>query len=54
MYSAEEEISRDYYNLTVAEYLKQGYNECDAQVNTLDEIKNKFNIRFKEVIDHDV
>lgn len=54
MYSAEEEISRDYYNLTVAEYLKQGYNECDAQANALDEIKNKFIIRFKKVMDNDV
>ena len=54
MYSAGEEISQDYYNLTVAEYLKQGYNECDAQVKALDEIKTKFNIKFKEVMDNDV
>lgn len=27
MYGADEEVSEDYYNLTVAEYLKQGYNE---------------------------
>ena len=44
-------ISQDYYNLTVAEYLKQGYNECDAQIKALEVIKDKFNIRFKEVID---
>ena len=54
MYSAAEEISRDYYNLTVAEYIKQGYNECDAQIKALEEIKDKFNIRFKEVTDNDV
>ncbi|MBR2036961.1 MAG: hypothetical protein IKA09_04460 [Lachnospiraceae bacterium] len=54
MYSADEEISQDYYNLTVAEYLKQGYDECNAQVKALDEIKKKFNIRFKEVTDNDV
>ena len=54
MYSADEEISQDYYNLAVAEYLKQGYDECNAQVKALDEIKKKFNIRFKEVTDNDV
>ncbi len=54
MYSADEEISVDYYNLTVAEYLKQGYNEYDAQIKALEEIKAKFNIRFKEVMDNDV
>ena len=54
MYGADEEISEDYYNLTVAEYLKQGYNECEAQIKALEEIKDKFNIRFKEVMDNDV
>ena len=54
MYSADEEIPTDYYNLTVAEYLKQGYNECDAQVKALEEITKKFSIRFKEVTDNDL
>lgn len=54
MYIAGEEISQDYYNLTVAEYLKQGYNEYEAQVKALDEIKIKFKIKFKEVMDNDV
>ena len=54
MYSADEEICPNYYYLTVAEYLKRGYNECNAQVKALDEIKKKFNIRFKEVMDNDV
>jgi len=54
MYSTDEEISQEYYSLTVAEYLKQGFNEDDAQIEALEEIKKKFNIRFKEVIDNDV
>ena len=54
MYSAEEEISEKYYNLVVEEYIKQGYNECEAQIKTLEELKNKFAIKFKEVTAHDV
>lgn len=54
MYNAAEDISEEYYNLTVAEYIKQGYNEYDAQIKALGEIKEKFNIRFKEVTDYDV
>lgn len=54
MYNAEEDISEDYYNLTVVEYLKQGYNEDKAQVLALQEIKEKFSIEIKEVTDDDV
>lgn len=54
MYSAAEDISKDYYNLTVAEYIKQGYNEFDAQIKAIEEIKEKFEIKFKEVTDNDV
>lgn len=39
----------NYYNLTVVEYLKQGYNESEAQVFALKEIEEKFNIQIKEV-----
>ena len=49
MYSAEEEISSDYYVLTVEEYLKQGYNEDEAQILTWKELETKFNIKVKEV-----
>ena len=49
MYNAEEDISEDYYNLTVVEYLKQGYNEKEAQVLALKEIQEKFNIQIKAV-----
>ena len=54
MYKAMENISVDYYNLTVVEYLKQGYNEDEAQVLALQEIKGKFSIQFKEVTDDDM
>lgn len=54
MYKAMENISVDYYNLTVVEYLKQGYNEGEAQVLALQEIKDKFSIQFKEVTDDDM
>ena len=49
MYSAEEEISNDYYALTVAEYLKQGYNENEAQILTWKELETKFKVKVKEV-----
>ena len=51
MYSAQEYISEDYYNLTVVEYLKQGYNEDEAQRLALQEIQEKFDIQIKEVTD---
>ena len=54
MYSASEDISKEYYNLSVAEYVKRGYNECDAQKHTLEDMKERFAIKFKEVTDNDV
>lgn len=49
MYSANEEINRDYYNLVVEEYLKEGYNENESQIMALYELRRKFDIEFKEV-----
>ena len=54
MYKAMEEIPVDYFNLTVVVYLKHGYNENEAQILALDEIKDKFNILVKEVTGDDV
>lgn len=54
MYQVNEAIPENYYNLTVADYLKQGYNENDAQLYALNEIKSKFDILFKEVTGDDV
>lgn len=53
LYNADEEISAKYYHLTVAEYIQNGYNEDEAQLCTLNEIKGKFNIQFREVKDDD-
>lgn len=52
MYTANERISENYYNLVVVEYLKQDYNE-EAQEKALMEIQDNFDVNFKEVTDHD-
>lgn len=54
MYDADEYISVDYYNLTVAEYFKQRYNEVDAQVYALNELQEKFAVKIKEVTGNEV
>lgn len=54
MYNANEKISRNYYDLTVAEYIKQGYNDNEAQVLALLELQEKFDVQIKEVTDNDV
>lgn len=51
MYSANEAISDNYYKLVVEGFLKQGYNEYEAQIETIKELKNNFDIEFKEVMD---
>jgi len=53
MYSANERINEDYYNLVVEEYLKRGYNEDEAQKCALLEIQTNFDIQFKEVMAYD-
>ncbi len=53
MYAANEHISKSYYNLVVVEYLKQGYNEEEAQVKALMELQDNFDVNFKEVTDDD-
>ncbi len=54
LYQSAEEISEDYYKLTVAEYLKRGYTEDEAQRRTWEELKEKFDVLVKEVADYDV
>lgn len=54
MYNANENVSEKYYDLTVAEYLEQGYNDSDAQLLALDELQTKFDIQIKEVTGNDV
>lgn len=52
MYSANERINVNYYKLVVEGYLKNGYNEDEAQIMALSEIQENFDINFKEVTDN--
>ena len=52
MYSANEEVSGNYYKLVVEGFLKQGYNEYEAQIHAIEELKRNFDIQFKEVLDY--
>lgn len=54
IYRAEEKLSNDYYSLIVAEHLKIEYNEFKAQMKALEELREKFEIEFKEVTGDDV
>ena len=53
MYSADEEYEEKYHDLIVAKYVKQGYNDIEAQICALKELQEKFDINFKEVMDYD-
>ena len=35
MYAASEAINSDYYNLVVADYIKDGYNDYEAQIKAI-------------------
>lgn len=50
IYAASEAINRDYYNLVVADYIKDGYNDYEAQIRAINEIQKNFDIIFKEVV----
>lgn len=54
LYRANEIVSEKYYQLTVAEYQNQGYNDNEAQKLALEEMRTKFDIEFKEVTGNDV
>ena len=51
-YKAGDKIHPDYYDLVVADYLKQGYNECEAQLMAFKEIQSNFKLNVEEVIDN--
>lgn len=53
MYSANERVNENYYKLVVEDYIKNGYNEEEAQIMALSEVQKNFNINFKEVTDYD-
>lgn len=48
-YSSGEEVSESYYKLKVEKYLKNGYNEFEAQVCALKELQLRFKIQVREV-----
>lgn len=50
--SNNKELSRILYKLVVEGYLKNGYNEDEAQIMALSEIQENFDINFKEVTDN--
>lgn len=53
MYSANERVNENYYKLVVEGYLKNGYNEDEAQIKALCEIQKNFDINFREVTEDD-
>ena len=54
LYRANEIIEERYYQILVADYQKQGYNDNEAQILALKELQEKFDIEFKEVTGDDV
>ncbi|SEA10402.1 hypothetical protein SAMN02910384_00871 [Pseudobutyrivibrio sp. ACV-2] len=48
-YSAGEYINPQYYEIKVADYFSRGYNECEAQILALENMKSYFDIDFEEV-----
>lgn len=49
LYSADNEISKIYYNMKVATFRKKGYNELEAQIEMLKLLKSQGDIFFMEV-----
>ncbi len=52
IYLSDQEINPGYYQLVVEEFRKNGYNDFEAQVNTLNELQSKFYISCKEVTEY--
>ncbi len=48
-YSSRQFVSKSLYNLYIGEYLDEGFNEFDAQLKTLEKLKQNHMIDFKEV-----
>lgn len=48
-YSADQEISPGYFRLKVEKYQKIGYNEVDAQLEAIENIRENYDIYFEEV-----
>lgn len=50
LYNANQKINYFAYQSTIAKYRKRGYDEYDSQILTLEEMKKRFDISFKEVL----
>lgn len=48
-YSSKQIVSKSLYNLYVGEFLDEGYDEYDAQLKSLEKLKENHLIEFKEV-----
>ena len=48
-YSVDEEIELGYCDLIIANYLKEGYTEREAQMKALEELQCKFRLKVEEV-----
>ncbi len=49
MYSSTEEVNINYYKMKVEEFLKDGYNDIEAQQKALDIVMQNYDIKYKEV-----
>lgn len=53
LYSSDEFINKTYYEIRVADYFSRGYNEDEAQIRALIDMKKYFEIEFEEVCAYD-
>lgn len=51
LYSSQQIIEQEHYQMVVVKYLKRGYNEYEAQIQTLKELQARFDILVEEVSD---
>lgn len=49
MYSSNEDVNTNYYKMKVEEFLKDGYNDSEAQQKALDIVMQNYDIKYKEV-----
>lgn len=53
-YYSGELINKAYCEMVLADFLKDGYNEIEAQARLIEHLKNKFDIKCEEVIGDDI
>ena len=50
IYSANQHINTLYYKLIIEKFLKNGYNNKEAQLKTLEQLTNNYDIKWREVL----